>query len=153
MVFNHPQGTPKFTQLDYIDQRVNTRLWALATQPCRSLYCTVGGDPITMAMTLKMYLQQSSQLKEINTCKTAGSINWILKSNFQVLSLINQFKSNRFILWARIDYTNMMESYKFHYLRNFHHFCLLSRTKMILLLHYLLARSQVPLLLKRHRFE
>ena len=46
-VWNHPQGTPKFTQLDYIDQRVNTRLWASATQPRRQIYCTVGGDPLT----------------------------------------------------------------------------------------------------------
>ena len=60
MVWNHPQGTPKFTQLDYIDQRVNTHLWVrVMHSPAGRLYYTVGGDPLTMVMTLKMYLQRA----------------------------------------------------------------------------------------------
>ena len=41
----------------------------------------------------------------------------------------------------------MMESYKFHYLRNFHHFRLMPKKDTILVLcckvHYVLARGQV----------
>ena len=39
-----------------------------------------------------------SLLKEIITYKSAESMNLILKSKFQVLSVINQFKNDRFIL-------------------------------------------------------
>ena len=61
VVWNHPQGTPKFTQLDYIDQGVDTHLWLRAIQPRRqSQYCTVGGHPLTTVMILKMYLQRAS---------------------------------------------------------------------------------------------
>ena len=60
-VWNHPQGTPKCTQLDYIDQRVNTCLLAHATpSPAGRLDSTVGGDPLTTLMTLETYLQRAS---------------------------------------------------------------------------------------------
>ena len=60
-VWNHPQGTPKFTQLDYIDPGVDMHLWLRAIQPRQqSQYCTVGGHPLTTVMILKMYLQRAS---------------------------------------------------------------------------------------------
>ena len=60
-VWNHPQGTPKFTELDYRHQKVDTHLWARAIQlRQQSPYCTVGGHPLTTVMTLKTHLQRAS---------------------------------------------------------------------------------------------
>ena len=99
-VGNHPQGTPKFIQLDYIDQRVNTRLWARATHgPTGGLYCTVGGNPLTTVTTLKMYLQRAllhHYSKKSSHKKSAESMHLSIKPKFQMLSLISQFKNNRF---------------------------------------------------------
>ena len=83
-VWNHPQGTPKFTQLDYIDQRVNKRLWARATHnPTGSLDCTVGGDPLAMVMFKKALAASitSSLLKEIIICKICGKHEFCLSFN------------------------------------------------------------------------
>ena len=99
-VWNHPQGTPKLTELDYRHQRAETRLWACAIQTCRqSLYCMVGGQPLTTVMTLKTHLQRASLYhysKKSSPIKSAESMNLIRKSKFQVLSAINQFKNDRF---------------------------------------------------------
>ena len=77
------------------------RLWAHATQSRQqSLYCTVGGYPLTTVMTLKTFLQLGSLYhysKKSSPIKRAESIDLILKSKFQVLSVINQFKNGRFI--------------------------------------------------------
>ena len=87
--------------LDYIDQRVNTHLWAHATHiPAGRLYCTVGGNTLTTVMTIKTYLQRAllhHYSKKSSHIKSAESMHLILKSKFQVLSLINQFKNNCFI--------------------------------------------------------
>ena len=94
-VWNHPQGIPKFTQLDYRHQRVDTHLWTRAIQPHQqSLYCTVSGHPLTTVMTLKTHLQWATLYhysKKSSPIKSAKSMNLILKSKFQVLSVINQF--------------------------------------------------------------
>ena len=100
-VGNHPQGTPKFTQLDYIDQRVNTCLWARATHgPTVGLYCTVGGNPLTTVTTQKTYLQRAllyHYSKKSSYIKSAENMHLILKPKYQMLSLISQSKNNRFI--------------------------------------------------------
>ena len=109
-------------------------------------------DSIAVSSKLRWWMSNPTEtisiwwlITEIITYKNAESIHLILKSNFQVLSAINQFYNDRFIYWARIDYTNMMESSKFHYLHNVYHFRLISTTKMILLLYCVLARGQVSL--------
>ena len=68
--------------------------------PSVSLYWTVGGYQLTTEMTLNTYLQQVSLYhysKKSSPIKSAESMNLILKSKFQVLSVINQFKNDHFI--------------------------------------------------------
>ena len=109
--------------------------------PTGRLYCTVGGDPLTMVMTLKTYLQRASlhhYSRKSSPIKSAERIHLILKSMFQVFSLINLHAVSK----NRLYKYSIMESYKFHYLRKFHHFRLVSKPDTILVLCCKVCRGQ-----------
>ena len=102
--------TLKVTQFQLVGlQRLQGKqcaFWCLAQSPASSellaeTNCTVGGHPLTTVMTLKNAFATASLYyysKKSSPIKSAESMNFIIKSNFQVLSVFNQFKNDRLIL-------------------------------------------------------